>query len=124
MPTPILRQQRNLIVTLESELKDADWRQLSERLLRTATEERAKGVLVDVSRMEIIDSYAGKTLSALGDMLRLRGARTVIIGIQPDVAIAMVQLGLRLERVLTALDLDEGLALLDADLRLGSPHER
>lgn len=121
---PILQQGRTLIVALEGELDDIGWRSLSERLLREAAETRARGALIDVSRMEIIDSYAGKVLSGLADMLRLRGARTVIIGIQPAVAIAMVQLGLRLDGVLTALDLDEGLGLLDAALSPGQAHGR
>ena len=68
-----------------------------------------------VGGMVIIDSFAGRTLNSLAQMLLLRGVRSVVVGIRPAVAFAMVQLGLRLEGVETALDLDSGLALLEAD---------
>jgi rsbT antagonist protein RsbS len=75
---------------------------------------RSRGVIVDVTALDLIDSFATRTLCAIAHMLRLRGAETVIVGIQPDVAFAMVQLGLTLEGVGTALDLEEGLAFLDS----------
>jgi rsbT antagonist protein RsbS len=74
---------------------------------------RSRGVIIDVTVLDVIDSFATRTLRAVAQMLKLRGAETVIVGIQPDVAFAMVQLGLTLEGVGTALDLEEGLAHLD-----------
>ena len=112
MPVPILQQGRTLIAPLNRDLTDSTWASLAELLLRKAAETRAKGLVVDVSRMEVIDSYAGRTLSNIAKMMRLRGVSTVIVGIQPDVAMAMVQLGLHLEGAQTSLDLDEALALL------------
>jgi rsbT antagonist protein RsbS len=122
MPVPILRQGRNLIAALQSELTDSTWAGLAELLLRRATEARSKGLVVDVSRMEVVDSYAGRTLSNIAKMMKLRGVATVVVGIQPDVAMAMVQLGLHLEGAQTSLDLDEALALLAEQHRGG--HER
>lgn len=70
------------------------------------------GVIVDVTVLDVMDSFATRTMRSLAHMLKLRGAETVIVGIQPEVAFAMVQLGLTLEDVVTALDLEEGLAYL------------
>jgi len=74
---------------------------------------RSRGVIVDVTALDVMDSFASRTLRDLAHMIRLRGAETVIVGIQPEVALAMVQLGLTLEGVATALDLEEGLAFLN-----------
>jgi rsbT antagonist protein RsbS len=74
---------------------------------------RSRAVIVDVTAMDVMDSYASRTLREIAQMIRLRGAETVIVGIQPEVAFAMVQLGLTLEGVATALDLEEGLAYLN-----------
>src|SRR5579863_8184016 len=74
---------------------------------------RSRGVLVDVTALDVMDSFAARTLSDIANMIRLRGAETVIVGIQPEVAFSMVQLGLKLESVATALDLEEGLAFLN-----------
>jgi rsbT antagonist protein RsbS len=70
---------------------------------------RSRGVIVDVTALDVLDSFACRTLSDIASMIRLRGAQTVIVGIQPEVAFSMVQLGLKLEGVATALDLEEGL---------------
>jgi len=74
---------------------------------------RARGVIVDVTALDVMDSFAVRTLRDIAHMARLRGAETVIVGIQPEVAFAMVQLGLTLKGISTALDLEEGLAFLD-----------
>ena len=74
---------------------------------------RSQGVIVDVTAMDVMDSFASRTLREIAHMIRLRGAETVIVGIQPEVAMAMVQLGLTLEDVATALDLEEGLEYLN-----------
>ena len=112
MRVPILQQGRYLIASLQPEMTDSDWSDLRDRLLDMVGDERTLGTVVDVSGMDIMDSFAGRTLGNLAQMLGLRGALTVVVGIQPAVAFAMVQLGIRLDNVQTALDLDGGLQLL------------
>jgi len=94
-------------------LSDADMLQLRDDLADKVGQYRARGVIIDVTVLDVIDSFATRTLRAMAHMLNLRGADTVIVGIQPEVAFAMVQLGLTLEGVGTALDLEEGLAFLN-----------
>jgi len=81
-------------------------------LVQQVVKYRSQAVIVDVTAMDVMDSFASRTLREIAHMIRLRGAETVIVGIQPEVAFAMVQLGLTLEGVATALDLEEGLAYL------------
>ena len=112
MNVPILRQGRCLIASVQDALSDAELRDLQNRLARRVGDESVRGVVIDVTVLDVIDSFATRTLSTIAYTLKLRGADAVIVGIQPDVAFAMVQLGLTLDGVRTALDLDEGLALL------------
>jgi rsbT antagonist protein RsbS len=114
MRVPILRQPPYLIASIQSALTDQELLQLQQDLIDQVGRHRATGVVVDVTVMDVLDSFAARTLRSVGHMVQLRGADTVIVGIQPEVAIAMVQLGLTLEGVTTALDLEEGLALLNA----------
>ena len=113
MHVPILKQGDCLIASVQSVLSDADLLQLRDDLAERVGKFRSQGVIIDVTVLDVIDSFATRTLRAVAHMLRLRGAETVIVGIQPDVAFAMVQLGLSLEGVGTSLDLEEGLAYLD-----------
>ena len=113
MQVPILKQGSYLIASIQSVLSDADMLQLRDDLADRVGKFRARGVIIDVTVLDVIDSFATRTLRQLAHMLNLRGAETVIVGIQPEVAFAMVQLGLTLEGVGTALDLEEGLAFLD-----------
>lgn len=113
MHVPVLKQGDYLIASVQSALSDADLLQLRDRLAERVGQFRARGVIIDVTVLDVIDSFATRMLRAVAHMLKLRGAETVIVGIQPDVAFAMVQLGLTLEGVGTALDLEEGLAYLD-----------
>ncbi len=113
MQVPILKQGSYLIASIQSVLSDADMLQLRDDLADRVGQFRARGVIIDVTVLDVIDSFATRTLRAMAHMLNLRGADTVIVGIQPEVAFAMVQLGLTLEGVGTALDLEEGLAFLD-----------
>jgi len=113
MHVPVLKQGEYLIASVQSVLSDADLLQLRDDLADRVGQFRSRGVIVDVTVLDVIDSFATRTLRAVALMLKLRGAETVIVGIQPDVAFAMVQLGLTLEGVGTALDLEEGLAYLD-----------
>ena len=113
MSVPILKQGDYLIASIQSELSDSDLLKFRDDLVRRVSDFRSKGVIVDVSVLDVLDSYATRTLRSMAHMIMLRGAETIIVGIQPDVAFSMVQLGLKLEGVETALDLDEGLELLD-----------
>jgi len=114
---PILKQGQYVIASVQSALTDADLRELREQITERVGRFRSKGVIVDVTVLDVMDSFAVRTLRDLAHMTRLRGAETVIVGIQPEVAFAMVQLGLSLRGVATALDLEEGLAFLDARAR-------
>jgi rsbT antagonist protein RsbS len=110
---PILRQGAFLIAPLPESLADTGWQRLREELLARVGKERITGVVIDVSAMDVMDSYATRLLDGMARMAALRGAATVVVGIQPAVAFAMAQLGLKLASAGTALDLDEGLELLD-----------
>jgi rsbT antagonist protein RsbS len=117
---PILKQSHYLIASIQAALTDADLLHLRDALAEKVGRFRSRGVIVDVTALDVMDSFASRTLRDLAHMIRLRGAETVIVGIQPEVALAMVQLGLTLEGVATALDLEEGLAFLNVKTqRLG-----
>jgi rsbT antagonist protein RsbS len=122
MHVPILKQGDCLIASVQSVLSDADLLQLRDDLADRVGLFRSRGVIIDVTVLDVIDSFATRTLRTVAHMLRLRGAETVIVGIQPDVAFAMVQLGLTLEGVGTALDLEEGLAYLDRQSKKNLKH--
>ena len=113
MAVPILKQSPYLIATIQSALSDADLLSLRDSLTEQVGRFRSRGVIVDVTALDVLDSFASRTLRDIAYMVRLRGAETVIVGIQPEVAFAMVQLGITLQDVATALDLEEGLAYLD-----------
>src|SRR5574341_2187095 len=113
MQVPILKQGNYLIATIQSALTDEDLIQLRNELAARVGQQRSLGVVIDVTVLDVIDSFSVRTLRAVVQMLRLRGAETVIVGIQPDVAFAMVQLGVTLENAATALDLEEGLVYLN-----------
>ncbi|HKQ60322.1 MAG TPA: STAS domain-containing protein [Candidatus Polarisedimenticolaceae bacterium] len=112
MEVPILKQGPYLIATIQTALRDADLLQLRDALMERVGRFRSHGVIVDVTALDVIDSFSTRTICDIAAMIRLRGAHMVIVGIQPEVAFAMVQLGLGLENVPTALDLEEGLAFL------------
>lgn len=113
----ILKQGNYLIASIQSALSDADLLRFRDQLVEQVGKYRARGVIVDVTVLDVIDSFASRTLRDLAHMIKLRGAQTVIVGIQPEVALSMVQLGLTLENVHTTLDLEDGLAYLDAVTR-------
>ena len=119
MTVPILKQRDYLIASIQAALTDADLKHLRDALVSQVGEYRSRGVIVDVTALDVMDSFAVRTLRDLAHMTRLRGAETVIVGIQPEVAFAMTQLGLRLEGVAAALDLEEGLAYLDSRTKRG-----
>jgi rsbT antagonist protein RsbS len=110
---PILKQGDYLIASIQAALSDHEVLALRDDLLERAGQHRSRGIIVDVTALDVMDSFAARSLRGIAHMAHLRGARTVMVGIQPEVAFAMVQLGLNLEGVHTALDLEEGLAFLD-----------
>jgi rsbT antagonist protein RsbS len=121
MPVPILKQGDSLVVSIPAELTDADLSVLCAELADRIGRLRIRGLVVDVSALDVLDSFSTRTLVGIAQASKLRGADTVVVGIQPDVAFAMVQLGLTLEGVSTALDLDDGADLLEELKR--SPHD-
>jgi len=116
MPVPILKQGEMLIASMQSNLSDQDLMQLRDEIGEKVGRFKSRGVVLDVSIVDVLDSFATRTLQSIAATARLRGAETVIVGIQPDVAVAMVQLGLTLDGVLTALDFEEGMELLVASI--------
>lgn len=112
MSVPILKQGDVLIASVQAALSDRDLAQLRDELALRVGKLRTRGVIVDVTALDVLDSFATRTLRSIAFTTKLRGAETVVVGIQPDVAFAMVQLGLTLEGVETALDLEEGLLLI------------
>jgi rsbT antagonist protein RsbS len=124
MRTPILHQRNYLIATIQATLSDEELAQLQADLVQQVGESHSKGVIVDVTALDVLDSFAARILRSTAYSLKLRGAETVIVGIQPEVAFAMVQLGLSLDGIETALDLDEGLAELNQSLAKGRGHDR
>ena len=117
----ILRQGENLIASIHTALDDAEMVRFQRNLVEQIGQHRARGVIIDVAALDVLDSFGSKTLSDLGRVARLRGAETVVVGIQPEVAFAMVRFGINLDPMYTALDLEEGLALLDLLGRSGAP---
>lgn len=113
MEVPLLKQGPYLIASIQSALTDLDLVHLRDALVEKVGQFRSRGVIVDVTALDVMDSFATRTLRDITHMIKLRGAETVIVGIQPEVAFSMVRLGLTLEGVATALDLEEGLAFLD-----------
>jgi rsbT antagonist protein RsbS len=116
MAVPILKQSQYLIASIQSALSDEDLVKLRDDLADLVGRQRARGVIIDVTALDVLDSFATRTLRAIVYTTKLRGAETVIVGIQPEVATSMVQLGLTLEDVPTALDLEEGIAYLNQRL--------
>ncbi len=123
MQVPILKQGHYLIASIQSALTDADLYHLREALVERVGRYRARGVIVDVTALDVMDSFAVRTLRDLAHTTELRGAQTVIVGMQPEVAFAMVQLGLTLRGIETALDLEEGLSFLDRRLGGRAGHD-
>ena len=124
MSVPILKQGGYLIASIQSALSDSEVLALRDELGDRIGRFRSRGIIVDVAALDVIDSFAARSLRTIALTARLRGAATVIVGIQPEVAVAMVQFGLNLEPLHTALDLEEALALLDRFTRRQSQDGR
>lgn len=112
MAIPVLKQGEFLIASIQARLTDMDLVRLRDDLARMVGLHRSRGVVIDVTALDVLDSFASRMLRGIAHTARLRGAEAVIVGLAPDVAIAMVQLGLTLDGVQTGLDLEEGLAIL------------
>jgi rsbT antagonist protein RsbS len=110
---PILKIGRTLFVSIQIDLEDESVVQLQEDLADELTATGAHGVLIDISAVEIVDSFIGRMLTMIGSMSRLFDAETVIVGMRPAVAITLTELGLSLQGVRTALNAEKGLALLN-----------
>jgi len=108
----IMRQGSTLIASIHTALDDSELVRFEHDLVDQIGEHRSRGVIIDVAALDVIDSFAALTLRRIADMARLRGALTVLVGIQPEVAFAMVRLGMGTGQIPTALDLEEGVRLL------------
>jgi rsbT antagonist protein RsbS len=109
---PILRMGDLLLVTIQVDMHDRLAMQLQDDLTERIVKDQAKGVLIDISALDIVDSFIGRMISNTAAMARVLDASTVVVGMQPAVAITLVELGLALTGVKTALNVDKGMALL------------
>ena len=112
MSVALLRQGNALIAAIQSDLTDAQILALRDDLSDRVGQHRLRSIIIDVSALDVIDSFVARSLRAMAITARLRGAETLVVGIQPDVAIAMAHFDLNLEPLRTATDLDEALNLL------------
>jgi rsbT antagonist protein RsbS len=109
---PILRMGRFLLVTIQVDMHDRLALTLQDDLTARIVKDRAKGVLIDISALEIVDSFMGRTLGNIAGMARILDAETVVVGMRPAVAITLVELGLSLPGVRTALTVEKGMQLM------------
>ena len=120
MSVAILRQGDVLIASIQSDLSDTEVVELRQELAELVGRYRLRGIVIDVGALDVIDSFVTRALRTIVLTARLLGAATVIVGLAPDVAIAMVQFRLNLEPLRVALDLDEALAMLDRPNQRGA----
>ena len=113
---PILRMGRALLVTIQVDMHDRLALALQDDLTERIVKDSARGVLIDISSLEIVDSFIGRVLGNIAAMSRVLDAETVVVGMQPAVAITLVELGLSLPGVRTALNVERGMELLRASL--------
>jgi len=117
---PILKMGPFLLVTIQVDMHDRLALQLQDDLTEKIVAARARGVLIDISSLEVVDSFIGRMISNIAAMSRVLDAETVVVGMQPAVAITLVELGLSLEGVRTALNVDKGMALLQQRVANGA----
>lgn len=110
---PILRMGRLLLVTIQVDMHDRLAMALQEDLTTRIVKDRATGVLIDISALDIVDSFIGRMISDTAAMAKILDAKTVLVGMQPAVAITLVELGLALEGVRTALNVERGIKVLE-----------
>jgi rsbT antagonist protein RsbS len=115
---PILKIEEFLIVSFQTELSDREIEELRESILEKIKEQSARGLIIDITALGVIDSFLARSLSSIASMANLLGAKTIVVGMQPAVALTLVELGLRIRwNLATALNLERGLALLRKSLR-------
>ena len=112
---PILRLRDLLLVTIQVDMHDRLAMQLQDELTARISETGARGVLIDISSLDIVDSFIGRMIANIAAMARVLDAQTVVVGMQPAVAITLVELGLTLPGVCTALNVDKGMMLLGSE---------
>jgi rsbT antagonist protein RsbS len=113
---PILKMGDSLLVTIQVDMHDQLAVTLQEDLTDRIVKDRARGVLIDISSLEIVDSFIGRVLNNIASMAKLLDAVTVVVGMRPAVAITLVELGLELAGVRTALNVEKGMALIRATI--------
>lgn len=111
---PILRMGEFLLVTIQVDMHDRLALTLQDDLMTQIVKQGSRGVLIDISSLEMVDSFIGRMLGSIASMARLVGAETVVVGMQPSVAITLVELGLSMEGIRTALDVEKGMIALQA----------
>ena len=116
----ILRQGDVLLASINAALDDTEMRRFSEELVERIGVDRCRGVIIDVAALDVLDSYGSNVLGTIAEMARLRGAETVVVGVSPEIAFTMVRLGMSIAHVHTALDLEQGLQVLQ-QLTAGRP---
>lgn len=125
---PILKMRSFLLVTIQVDMHDRLALALQEELTQQIVAQRARGVLLDISALEVVDSFIGRMIANIAGMARVLDAQTIVVGMRPAVAITLVELGMGLPRVRTALNVDAGMALLEGSLQCGgqkvNPHGR
>ncbi len=119
---PILKVGEVLLVSIQADIDDRTVLELQQRVLEQIERTNARAVLIDISLLEMVDSFTGRMLSDIASMASIMDAETVVVGIQPAVAITLVELGLELKGVSTALDVDDGLRILKE--RIKEKHRR
>ena len=112
---PILRLGNHLLVSIQGDLHDRLALTLQDDLTQRLAENGARGVLLDISSLEIVDSFIGRMIGNIAAMARVLDAHTVVVGMRPAVAITLVELGISMQGVRTAIDVDDGMRLLEAD---------
>ena len=110
---PILKMGRNLLVTVQVDMHDRMAMRLQDDLTQRIVKDRAKGVLIDISSLDVVDSFIGRMIGNIASMARVLDADTVVVGMQPAVAITLVELGLTLTGDRTAHNVDKGMAMLE-----------
>jgi rsbT antagonist protein RsbS len=117
---PILKMGELLLVTIQVDMHDRLAMRLQDDLTERIVKDRARGVLIDISSLEVVDSFIGRMLANTAAMARVLDAETVVVGMRPAVAITLVELGLSLPDIRTALNVEQGMDLLAADRRPGN----
>jgi len=118
---PILRMGKFLLVTIQIDLYDRLALNLESDLVQMVSKTAAKGVLIDISALSIVDSFMGRIIGNIGNMSKILGAETVVVGMQPAVAITLIELGLELKGVHTSLNVERGMDLLRSIIDLDEP---